>query len=101
VVYDQTLGKYSILPHIKAEDEDEWTSFEADNGPWSAAGPSSNFRIGFGDYFDCDSLPEFGISVMAWSETAGNNPGSHGCALWTGGSGRTIEWVRSRMRPTA
>lgn len=34
------------------------------------AGPSPNFRIGFGDYFDCDSLPEFGISVMAWSETA-------------------------------
>jgi hypothetical protein len=70
MVYDQTLGKYSILLHLKAEDEDEWKTFEADNGPWSAAGPSPNFRIGFGDYFDCDSLPEFGISVMAWSETA-------------------------------
>ena len=54
---------------LKAEDEDEWKTLEADNGPWSAAGPSPNFRIGFGDYFDCDSLPEFGISVMAWSET--------------------------------
>ena len=70
MVYDQTLGKYSILLHLKAEDEDEWKTFEADNAPWSAAGPSPNFRIGFGDYFDCDSLPEFGISVMAWSETA-------------------------------
>jgi hypothetical protein len=69
MVYDQTLGKYSILVHLKAEDEDEWKTFEADNGPWSAAGPSPNFRIGFGDYFDCDSLPEFGVSVMAWSET--------------------------------
>jgi hypothetical protein len=70
VVYDQALGKYSILLHTKAEDEDEWTTFEVDNGPWSAAGPSPNFRIGFGDYFDCDSLPHSGISVMAWSETA-------------------------------
>jgi hypothetical protein len=70
MVYDQTLGKYSILLHLKAEDEDEWKTVEVDNGPWSAAGPSPNFRIGFGDYFDCDSLPEFGVSVMAWSETA-------------------------------
>jgi len=69
MVYDQARGKYSILLHSKAEDEDEWTTFEADNGPWSAAGPSPNFRIGFGDYFDCDSLPECGVSVMAWSET--------------------------------
>lgn len=44
-------------------------TFEADNGPWAAAGPSPGFRIGFGDYFDCDSLPDCGISVMAWSET--------------------------------
>ncbi len=70
VVYDRALGKYSILMHFKSEDEDEWTTFEADNGPWSAAGPSPNFRIGFGDYFDCDSLPECGVSVMAWSETS-------------------------------
>ncbi len=70
VVYDQVLSKYRILLHSKAEDEDEWTTFEADNGPWSAAGPPPGFRIGFGDYFDCDSLPQCGVSVMAWSETA-------------------------------
>jgi len=69
LVYDQTLGKYRILQHIKAEDEDEWMTLEADNGPWSAAGGSPGFRIGFGDYFDCDSLPQCGVSVMAWSET--------------------------------
>jgi hypothetical protein len=69
LVYDQALAKYSILQHIKAADEDEWTTFEADNGPWAGAGPSPGFRIGFGDYFDCDSLPECGISVTAWSET--------------------------------
>jgi hypothetical protein len=54
---------------FRAEDEDEWTTMEADNGRWSAAGPSPGFRIGFGDYFDCDCLPECGISVMGWSET--------------------------------
>ena len=54
---------------MKAEDEDEWTTREADNGAWSAAGPSPGFRIGFGDYFDCDCLPECGTAVMAWSET--------------------------------
>jgi hypothetical protein len=70
LVYNQALGEYSILQHIKAEDEDEWTTFEADNGRWPAAGPSPGFRIGFGDYFDCDSLPECGISVMAWCETS-------------------------------
>lgn len=70
LVYNQALGEYSILVHVRAEDEDEWTTFEADNGPWPAAGPSPGFRIGFGDYFDCDSLPECGVSVMAWSETA-------------------------------
>ena len=69
VVYNQALGQYSILQHVKTEDEDEWTTIEADNGPWSAAGPSPGFRIGFGDYVDCDSLPECGTSVMAWSET--------------------------------
>lgn len=69
VVYDTALSKYSILRHTKCEDEDEWTTREADNGPWAAAGPSPNYRIGFGDYFDCDSLPECGISVMGWSET--------------------------------
>jgi hypothetical protein len=68
MVYDQVLGAYSILRHTRNEDE-EWTRREADNGPWAAAGPSPGFRIGFGDYFDRDSLPECGISVMAWSET--------------------------------
>ena len=69
LVYRAALGKYSILQHIKGEDDDEWTTFEADNGPWSAAGPSPGFRIGFGDYFDCDCLPQNGRAVMAWSET--------------------------------
>src|SRR6516164_4223208 len=70
LVYDSALSKYSVLLHRKPEDEDEWTTREVDNGPWAAAGPSRGFRIGFGDYFDCDSLPECGISVMAWSKTA-------------------------------
>jgi hypothetical protein len=65
------------------KDEDEWTTLEADNGPWPAAGPSPGFRIGFEDYFDCDSLPERGISVMAWSET------SNGQQPWQ-------TWVRIR-----
>lgn len=69
LLYDQSLGKYQILQHIKSEDEDEWTTIEADNGAWSAAGPPTGFRIGFGDYFDCDSLPQCGVSVMGWSET--------------------------------
>lgn len=69
LLYDQALSKYRILQHIKADDEDEWMTIEADNGPWAAAGPSSGFRIGFGDYFDCDSLPQCGVSVMGWSET--------------------------------
>jgi hypothetical protein len=69
MVYDAALSKYSILRHTKCEDEDEWTTAEADNGPWAAAGPSPNFRIGFGDYFDCDSLPKGRTSVMGWSET--------------------------------
>jgi len=70
LVYNAALGKYSILQHIKEEHDDEWTTIEADNGSWSAAGPSPGFRIGFGDYFDCDCLPENGRAVMAWSETA-------------------------------
>ena len=70
MVYDQALEKYLILRHTKAHNETAWTTTETDNGPWTAAGPSPGFRIGFGDYFDCDSLPVFGISVMAWSETA-------------------------------
>lgn len=75
LIYDQTLSKYRILQHVKAEEEDEWMTFEADNGPWGAAGPSPGFRVGFGDYFDCDSLPDCGISVMAWSETpSGTQP---------------------------
>jgi hypothetical protein len=56
--------------HWKSDDDDEWRTREVDGGPWAAAGPSPGFRIGFGDYFDCDSLPECGVSVMAWSETA-------------------------------
>ncbi len=71
LVYDAALGKYSILVHSKPRHEDEWETSEADNGPWAAAGPSPSFRIGFGDYFDCDSLPDSDErSVMAWSETA-------------------------------
>jgi hypothetical protein len=69
LVYNTTLGKYSILQHVKAKEAAHWTTFEADNGPWAAGGPSPGYRIGFGDYFDCDSLPECGVSVMAWSET--------------------------------
>lgn len=69
LAFDQTLGKYSILRHVKTHKENVWKTFETDNGPWLAAGPSPKFRIGFGDYFDCDSLPECGISAMAWSET--------------------------------
>ena len=69
LVFTQALGNYSILRHKKAEDDDEWTTREADSGSWSAAGPSPGFRIGFGDYFDCDCLPECGTAVMGWSET--------------------------------
>jgi len=69
MVYDQTLGKYSILLHLKAEDEDEWKTSRLTTLRGRRR-TIPNFRIGFGDYFDCDSLPEFGISVMAWSETA-------------------------------
>lgn len=69
LVYRSALGQYSIVQHFKAKEEDEWATLEADTGPWPAGGPSPNFRIGFGDYFDCDSLPNCGVSVMAWSET--------------------------------
>lgn len=69
VIYDQVSGRYSVLLHSKRAEEDYWRTFEADNGPWSAAGPSPNFRIGFGDYFDCDSLPQGATSVIAWSES--------------------------------
>jgi len=69
LVFDQVLGKYSILQHAKADDDDDWRTVEADRGPWAGAGPSPGFRIGFGDYFDCDSLPQCGVSVMAWSES--------------------------------
>lgn len=69
LVFDQVFSKYSILHHAKDSDAHHWRTSEADNGPWAAAGPSPNFRIGFGDYFDCDSLPQEGISVMAWSES--------------------------------
>lgn len=83
VVFNASLGKYSILRHVKAEDDGEWTTREADTGPWAAAGPSPNFRIGFGDYFDCDSLPECGINVMAWSETInGQQPWQTWVRLW-------------------
>jgi hypothetical protein len=69
LVYDQDHSKYSILQHAKADQASHWRTREADGGPWAAAGPSPSFRIGFGDYFDCDSLPECGVSVMAWSES--------------------------------
>ena len=69
VSYSPATGKYSMRQHFKPAEED-WMTFETDNGPWAAAGPSPGFRIGFGDYFDCDSLPGCGVSVMAWSETA-------------------------------
>jgi len=69
MVYDQKLGKYLILRHTIAHNENVWKTFETDNGSWSAAGPSPGFRIGFGDYFDCDSIPQCGINAMAWSET--------------------------------
>lgn len=54
---------------MKAEDEDEWTTRESDNGSSSAAGPSPRFHIGFGDHFDYDCLRECGTAVMGWSET--------------------------------
>lgn len=69
LVYDKTLGKYLILRHTKAHNENVWHTTETDNGPWLAAGHSPGFRIGFGDYFDCDSPPQCGNSAMAWSET--------------------------------
>jgi hypothetical protein len=83
VLFDATLGKYSILRHVKDDDEDEWRTREADTGPWAAAGPSPNFRIGFGDYFDCDSSPSHGIIAMAWSETVdGQQPWQTWVRLW-------------------
>ena len=69
LLYDEALKKYLILRHTKAHNETVWKTTETDNGPWLAAGPSPGFRIGFGDYFDCDSLPQCGISAMAWSES--------------------------------
>ena len=69
VVYDSSLSKYRILQHIKVAEATGWTTFEADAGAWLAGGPSPSYRIGFGDYFDCDSVPGCGLSVMAWSET--------------------------------
>jgi hypothetical protein len=69
MVYDAVAGNYAILRHSKAADQAAWSTEDADNGPWPAAGPSPNYRIGFGDYFDCDSAPNSGIAVMAWSET--------------------------------
>ena len=69
MVYDAMVGNYAILRHSRPSDQAGWTTEEADNGPWLAAGPSPNFRIGFGDYFDCDSAPNSGIAAMAWSGT--------------------------------
>lgn len=69
LVYSQASGKYSILQHRKPVDKSDRATFEADTDAWSAAMPSSGFRIGFGDYFDCDSLPHGTTTVMAWSET--------------------------------
>jgi hypothetical protein len=69
VFFNQTLSKYQILNHVKSRGATTWTTSETDNGPWAAAGPSPGFRIGFGDYFDCDCLPDGGPVVVAWSET--------------------------------
>ena len=69
MAYDAVAGNYSILRHTKPNDVATWTTAEADNGPWMAAGPSPNFRIGFGDYFDSDMAPNSPIAVMGWSET--------------------------------
>lgn len=69
LAYDAVAGNYAILRHSRASDQASWSTEEADNGPWFAAGPSPGFRIGFGDYFDCDSDPNSGIGVMAWSGT--------------------------------
>jgi hypothetical protein len=70
LVYDQTLGQYVVLVHLKRQQDSAWTTAEADNGPFTAAGHSPGVRIGFGDYFDCDRTPVSGSAVMAWSETA-------------------------------
>jgi hypothetical protein len=70
VVYDQTLDQYNIQVHFKPGVDGAWSTLEADNGPFNAAGPSLPFRIGFGDYFDCDRTPDSGPAVMAWSEGA-------------------------------
>jgi len=69
MVYDQTSSKYRMLGHAKAANATVWRTKEMDNGEWQAAGPSPNFRIGFGDYWDCDCLRKNRISVAAWSET--------------------------------
>ena len=69
VLYDEASKKYSILRHVKPDASSDWTTAEDDTGPWPAAGPSPGYRIGFGDYFDCDTFPKGGIDVMAWSET--------------------------------
>ena len=83
LLYNNALGRYSILHHVKAEDDDEWRTREADNGPWAAAGPSPNYRIGFGDYFDCDSLPSCGITAMAWSQSPnGQQPWQTWVRIW-------------------
>jgi hypothetical protein len=75
VFYNQALSKYEILNHVKPRGATTWTTSEADNAPWAAAGPSPGFRIGFGDYFDCDCLPQGGPVVTAWSETpTGDQP---------------------------
>jgi hypothetical protein len=67
LMFDAQSGKYLILRHVKCGDT--WETSESDSGPWSAAPAPPGFRIGFGDYFDCDSTPECGPSVMAWSES--------------------------------
>jgi hypothetical protein len=69
MVYAQTSSRYMMLEHAKAANATVWTTTEMDNGAWQAAGPSPKFRIGFGDYFDCDCLPQNRMWVAAWSET--------------------------------
>lgn len=90
MMYDASSGKYSILRHVKCGDA--WETFEADNGPWQAAPPPPNFRIGFGDYFDCDSTPTCGPSVMAWSETPN---GQEPWQTWT----RVVEHICEKCCP--
>ena len=76
LVYDGYGGRFRVLQHEKLKGEHGWTTFETDSSPWKAGTMTPGYRIGFGDYFDCDSLPGGGMLAMAWSES------SHGSNLW-------------------